>query len=193
MSGLDIEVPILLGFNLIKTDNFSAYTAIGINLSFGGYEETLSGSREGAYDALKESLPNGDFDVVTNEYSAFQIGLQWLGGIKYKMMDNVSIFTEVKWLDAAGIIDREGTATKGNPDGTKDENDAADAKAATKSALGGSLNGGIATSDQVSLINNTDKGGDVGVLGITPKNNVISALNRSYVRWVIGATYTLDL
>ena len=193
VSVLDIEIPLLLGFNLIKTDSFSAYTAIGVNLSFGGYEETLSGSRKDAPELLtlatKGLIANGDFDAVTTKHSAFQIGLQWLGGIKYKLMDNVSIFTEVKWLRAAGLLDKTGTATKGKFDGTatKEENDIADVKAATNSVLGAGINAAVGRNG-VALINNTE-GKDKNVSG----NNVTSALNRSYVRWVIGATYTLDL
>ena len=192
VSGLDIEIPLLLGFNLIKTDSFSAYTAIGVNLSFGGYEETLSGSRSGSPDSLKASLPNGDFGTVSNKHNAFQVGLQWLGGIKYKLMDNVSIFTEVKWLRAAGIIDRTGTASQRKLDetGTPEENKAAkaaDDKAASASPLGQGLNGAVSGRNNsvgfINAIEDREKGG--------ASNNVTSSLNRSYVRWVIGATYTL--
>ena len=184
VSGLDIEVPILLGFNLIKTDNFSAYTAIGVNLSFGGYEETLSGSRSGTPDVFKDLLPNGDFDAVTNKYDAFQIGLQWLVGIKHQFTDNISIFTEIKWLEAANIIDKTGTKIPDDADSTEAETKPV--KATTKLALGKAINSNVSGISPIELINDTEKGkkGEV-------RNNVSGLLNRSYVRWVIGATYTI--
>ncbi len=180
VSGLDIEIPILFGFNLIKTDNFSGYAAIGVNLALGGYEETLSGSISKVSSSLEAiiedalGVANGDYDAISNKYNTFQVGLQWLVGMKYKIMDNISIFTEVKWLDSANIIAKTGTQ-------------AADAESpATGSVLGRAFNSEevVSASNQVSLVDDEDK---------AATNNVTGLLNRSYVRWVFGATYSLDL
>ncbi len=197
VSGLDIEIPFLLGFNLINTDNFNAYGAVGLNFVFGGYKEVFSGTRQFASSELihlaeREGIDlkgRGDLTSVANQYNAFQIGIQWLLGIKYKMTKNISIFTEVKWLNAGGIVDRTGTAAQ--------ETDDDNLNLATKSPIGAALN--LAAS--VSARNGaTDSDTDTSIDVVAPvsseknaENNVTALLNRSYVRWVLGATYMFDL
>ena len=101
---MDIEIPVLLGFNLVNTENFSAYTATGVNIGFGGYKETVSGSATiSSALAPIASLPDS-FSDVTNEYNATTLGLHWLVGIKYKITEDLFVFTELKWLNAASFV-----------------------------------------------------------------------------------------
>ena len=168
VSGSDIEIPILLGFNLVNAENFSSYAAIGVNITIGGYKEELSGKRTASSSSASDGFTElgqafgprpGDFDSVTNENNATLLGLHWLIGMKYQIMPNLFAFTELRWLRSAAI-DTE-TVTSG-------------ADSVADSVIGGVLNN-IAT-------------------GADAASSPLGGISKGYsARWALGITYALSL
>ena len=195
VEGLDFEVPVMLGFNLVSLGQFSVYGVIGASFTFGGYRETFSASdtlnlTSEASDELKTALDlvgivSKSYENVINEYGAFQVGLHWLFGFKYKIKKTISIFAEMKWLNSASLLTIQGTQelTEGGEGGVKD-NDAAH----RGTLLGEALNdAGTSNETRVRTLGS-------GARAVAANASVAGTLTRTYqARWVVGVTYGIDL
>jgi hypothetical protein len=85
-----LEVPGLIGFNLLHTDRGSLYFAAGVAYVSADYTITASGTQAGT-----------TFKDVETKLSATSLGLNWIVGGRVKIADNINIFGEVKFMSAA--------------------------------------------------------------------------------------------
>jgi len=118
-SGSQMEIPLLLGFNLLKVDKSSVYFAVGIDFNIVSYEIVDSSTQTGADTS------------VTQTFSGSTIGLLWLTGATYEVSPGLSIFAEVKFLNATPVATDE-RQVAGTSDANPSAFDASGNTAATK-------------------------------------------------------------
>ncbi|MBX3720465.1 MAG: hypothetical protein KF713_01385 [Turneriella sp.] len=93
-----MEIPALIGFELVKTDKGSVYVAGGINYSIGTFKHSLAAqdTGTGAYAASTKT-----WTTVENEIKGKTIGIQYIVGGTINLTSNVTLFGELKWLKSA--------------------------------------------------------------------------------------------
>ena len=194
VEGLDFEVPVMLGFNLVSLGQFSVYGVIGASFTFGGYRETFSASdtlnlTSEASDDMRAAFNSGNigsksYEKVINEYGAFQVGLHWLFGFKYKIKKTISIFAEMKWLNSASLLTIQGTQEL-----TEGGEGVSNADAAHRGTLLGQALNDAGTSNETRV-----RTLGSGARAVAANASVAGTLTRTYqARWVVGVTYGIDL
>lgn len=130
-TGSIIEIPALLGINLISNDKGTLYFAGGIAYNIGQYDVTVSATQ------TRSAGTATTYHDVTNTTKLNQLGVMWLVGGKTKITDSITLFGDVKFMSAAGVGEGKVTGTG--------ENAALTTTAATAASSSGSFstaNGG---------------------------------------------------
>jgi hypothetical protein len=171
-NGSIIEIPVLLGFNLIQNDKSSVYFAGGIAYNIASFEYNVSTVRTQSAGAPPT------FADVENTTKQNNIGIMWLVGGRTKIANGISIFGEVKFLSAAAVKPDAVTGTT-NTAGTTYANNA------TASTTAGFLFGATAAgATPPAVIQGTGANFGPGATGT-------GGLDLSYTRWQVGVTYDL--
>ena len=203
-SGVHMEIPVLLGFNLLKTEKSLLYVAAGINIMFGGFNHEMNWSQKigGALrsqgntgsdptarallsrmEAVSTTGSGADVNrTITNEIRLpFTVGLYWLAGVQYEMWKNISIFAEIRQLKLhTAKAATTGTNLGSDPNDSQTENipDGEAAYPLIRNTFG--QDGAEAT--PVVLKHSAD-------LNRTSGHSV----NADYLRWAFGINYRLNL
>lgn len=166
-NGSIIEIPLLIGVNLIQNDSSSFYFAGGVAYNIASFDYGISTVR------TQSAGTPPTFTDVNNTTKLNGLGIMWLVGGRTKIASGLSLFGEVKYLSAAAV--KAGAVT-----GTTNE-------AGKTYATGSNTAAGFfsaAGADLPAVIQGTGSnyGGSATGTG---------GLDLSYVRWQIGVTYDL--
>lgn len=164
IEGSQLEVPLLVGINFLKTDKSTLYFAVGMDYNSASYTKNLTAT-ETKTSALLGTATK--YEPVENKITASGFGPMWLVGGKVEIAENISIFGEVKFLSASSAT---GELTGTTDDGTGKTY--ADSNTLATSAV---------SNRPKRVANKNNTGGE----------NPVSGLNFSYTRWSIGASYGL--
>ena len=177
-NGSIIEIPLLVGFNLISTEKSSMYFAAGLAFNSASYETVLSASQ-----TVSAGTAITYMDVI-NTTKQSGIGVMWLIGGKTRVADGISVFGEVKFLSAAAVAKDAVTGTK---------NDAAQVTAtnnyANTNAAANNFAGSMASADTVNTTSLLQNG--TGANFNAAHGSGSGGLDLSYTRWQIGVQYEM--
>jgi hypothetical protein len=172
-NGSQLEIPMLVGFNLIKNEKSAMYFAAGLAYESGSYDFNIAVSRTQSAGTATV------FTDVTNTTKQSGLGIMWLAGGKTRIANGISIFGEIKFLSAAAAKEGAVTGTT-NVAGT-----AAYANSTTNNTSGaflGGTTGAGATLPSVIQGTGANYGGAATGTG---------GLDLSYTRWQVGVQYEM--
>ncbi|GAB4423582.1 MAG: hypothetical protein OHK0011_03580 [Turneriella sp.] len=172
-NGTIIEIPALIGVNLVQSDKGSVYFAGGVAYNIAEYNYNVSGNR-----TQSAGTPT-TFSDVENKTKQNGLGIMWLVGGRTRIVEGVTLFGEVKFLAAAAV--KADAVTGTTNEAGKTYANASTGGLASSGFLFSSAAAG-ATAPAVIQGNGSNFGGTASGTG---------GLDLSYTRWQIGVTYDL--
>ncbi|MCB1200533.1 MAG: hypothetical protein KDK41_07790 [Leptospiraceae bacterium] len=167
MKGDMIEIPLMIGLNLIQTETSAIYFAVGPTFVSGGVDYTLSatGTRKAADGGAAAT-----FKDVNAKLSTSTFGVAYALGGRVQIADNITVFGEVRYLAAAKVgVEIEKTRQDGS------------SVYANQNVLADGLLTGIGTDGIAKFDTYT----------AAQKKQDVDGMDFSYTRWNVGVNYSL--